>query len=70
MRQKHDRTRTILPKNFYIDNFLNDEHRQYLQHFQANPTRTLTTVYSYEDQTISSRYSTHAGIAGCQCIDL
>jgi hypothetical protein len=41
MRQKHDRTRSILPKNFYIDNFLNDEHRRYLQYFQANPTTVV-----------------------------
>ncbi len=38
MRRKHVRTRSILPKNFYIDNFQNDEHRHYLQYFQANPT--------------------------------
>jgi hypothetical protein len=38
MRRKHDRTWPILPKNICIDNFLNDEHQQYLQYFQANPT--------------------------------
>ncbi len=45
MHRKHARTRSILPKNFFIDNFLNDKHCRYLQHFQANPTNILITVY-------------------------
>jgi hypothetical protein len=40
MRRKHARTRSILPKNFFVDNFLNDEHQRYLEYFQPNPTIT------------------------------
>ncbi len=54
MRGKHARTWTILPKNFSFDHFLNDEHRQYLQYFQANPTimyqswtANITFVYNF-----------------------
>ncbi len=45
MRQKHAHTRSFSPKNFSSTIFLNDEHWQYLQYFQSNPTCMYVLIW-------------------------